>query len=106
MNSRTARTSSIALKVLRVIILFAFLLLAGFVVFCLALSAQAAPASKVIRLARPVVKQNQIVIKIGHSYRAERLHPQPPAPSFLYYHGIYLTWRNSVHSNRIKKITR
>ena len=55
----------LALNTLRAFLVLAFALLAGFVIFCLALSAQAAPAAKTVKPARPV-------IKIGHAYRAEK----------------------------------
>ena len=59
-----------ALRLLRAFLLFAFLLLAFFVVFCLALSAQAAPAKNVV-CAAPAARQKPPVVRIGQPYRAQ-----------------------------------
>ena len=68
---------SLALKVLRAFILLTFLLLAGFVIFCLALSAQAAPSRNAVPAA-PAVRQTPPVVRIGTPYRAERTAPKKP----------------------------
>ncbi len=103
---------STALKVLRAFLLFAFLLLAGFVIFCLALSAQAAPAH-----------QKPPVVRIGQPYRAE-LKPKEQKPKekpqakpgeltiTIHCHADcnlpgedanaqYLAWRNSVQFGKL-----
>ena len=65
------------MKFLRICILCAFLLLAFFVVFCLALSAQAASAGNAVHAAA-AARQTPPVVRLGTPYRAERTAPNKP----------------------------
>ncbi len=116
---------STALKVLRAFLLFAFLLLAGFVIFCLALSAQAAPAKNAVHAASkalPAACQKLPVVRIGKPYRAERTSPNKSSQRRRKVVGLsltihchadcnlpgedanfqYLAWRNSVQFDRLR----
>ena len=107
------------MKLLRTFILFAFLLLAGFVIFCLALSTQAAPAKNVV-CAAPAARQKPPVVRIGRPYRAERTFPNKPSRRKVIGLSLtfrchadcnlpgedanfqYLAWRNSVQFDRLR----
>ena len=110
-SRKSSMKPSTALKVLRAFLLFAFLLLAGFVIFCLALSAQAAPAKNAVHAASkalPAVRQKPPVVRIGRPYCAELrsvVKPQSFSPQFLKNEDAnaqYLAWRNSIQFDRLR----